>query len=144
MNKPTGQRSPPLALALERTMQASPEVLYRAWTENIDQWFAAPGTVLMKPKINVPFYFETHFEGQSHPHYGRFLQLVPHQLVELTWVTGNPGTGGAETILRIELDPLASGTRLRLLHSGFADEEAMRGHEAAWPLGLDLLDERMA
>ena len=144
MKKSTDTVPPALELTVERTMRANPDVLFRAWTENMDQWFAAPGTVLMKPEIDVPFYFETHFDGQSHPHYGRFLRLVPGQLVELTWVTGNPGTCGAETILRIELEALDHGTQLKLTHSGFAKEETMRGHADAWPLGLDLLDERMA
>ena len=131
----------PYHLLVEQEMQLAPEQIYRAWTEQIDSWFATPGSVVMKAEENKPFFWEVEFDGERHPHYGRFLELKKDAVIEHTWVT--PATLGRETILRLELTPSDSGTHVKLTHSGFPDLDSMKQHEDAWPGVLQQLEQRI-
>ncbi len=134
----------PLSMTVERVMKASAKDLYEAWTEKFDRWFAEPGEMMMVPEVDRPYFFNNRKDWGSHPHYGRFLELEKDKVVEMTWLTGQGGTAGAETVLRIELTPTDKGTIFRLTHSGFADESSRDGHKDNWPSGLETLDEELA
>jgi len=142
--EPTSPPADGYGCTIERTMAASAEALYRAWIEGFDTWFATPGAVSMDPRVGQPYWFEVVHEGRRHPHYGRFLALEPGRLIEQTWVSGQGGTGGAETVVRVELSPLGPGARMVLTHDGFTDEESARRHQESWPHILAHLDEMLA
>lgn len=134
----------PLKMTCAHTINAKPGDVYAAWTDKFDRWFAQAGTLCMVPQTGQPYFFYNRDEWGRHPHYGRFLELIKNQRIEMTWMTGNganEGTQGAETILRIELVPTGDATEIHLTHSGFVNEKSLNGHEENWPLALEILDE---
>ena len=131
----------PLSMTVERVMKAKANAIYEAWTEKFDAWFAQPGELLMTPEVDKPFFFYNRRDWGRHAHYGRFLALKKNELVEMAWVTGEGGTEGAETVIRVELFAQDDGTLLRLTHSGFGSETSRDAHEENWPEGLETLDD---
>jgi uncharacterized protein YndB with AHSA1/START domain len=116
-------------LAAEQAFAAQPAALYQAWTAGFDKWFAVP--------------HESDAVAKRHPHYGRFLRLIPRALIEMTWVTGALGTEGSETVVTIKLAPANGGTHLHLTHAGFPNAAARDRHSQAWPAVLTHLAERL-
>jgi uncharacterized protein YndB with AHSA1/START domain len=120
-------------------MVATPRSLYRAWTKRFDRWFAVPGSVAIRATVGSPYFFETEFEGRRHPHFGRFLRLVPARLVELTWVTAT--TKGRGIVVTVRLRPRGTGSTLRLTHRKFPTLRSRDRHATAWPVVLAHRDE---
>ncbi|MEM6570078.1 MAG: SRPBCC domain-containing protein [Planctomycetota bacterium] len=136
----------PLQTTCELVVHASPADVFAAWTTRFDAWFAQAGTLEFVPVPGRPYFFYNREEWGRHPHYGRVLEVARNELLEMTWMTGNgskEGTEGAETVLRIELEPTGDGTLVRVTHSGFPSEASHAGHEENWPLALEILDEAL-
>ena len=134
----------PFELVVETTVPLAPEVIYHAWTRAFDSWFAVEGSLIMSGKEGSTWFFETEMDGMRHPHYGRFLRLIPNELVETTWMTGNPGTLGAETVVTLEISTVDEGSNLRLRHAGFYDEVTRDGHEEAWPMVFEHMTRQLS
>jgi uncharacterized protein YndB with AHSA1/START domain len=128
------------SFAIERSMAASAEEIFDAWTMHFDTWFASSGEIFMKAIVGNPYWFAVVHEGERYAHYGRFLRLEAERLIEQTWVTGRNGTEGAETVVLVELTALDNGSNLRLTHSGFYDETSASRHRDSWPQILEHLD----
>jgi uncharacterized protein YndB with AHSA1/START domain len=134
----------PLHCVVESTVPLSADRIYHAWTQAFDSWFAAEGSVIMAGEVGTPYFFETEMDDKRHPHYGRFLRLEPGELVEMTWMTGDPGTNGAETVVTLEMNADGDKTHLKLTHAGFYDEAARDGHEEAWPLVFEHMTRQLS
>jgi uncharacterized protein YndB with AHSA1/START domain len=125
-------------------MRARAEAIYKSFTSGWEDWFALPGGLIANPVPQGQLFFVVEHEGKRQPHYGRFLTLEPNRKVELTWLTGQGGTQGAETVFSIEIARRDDGCTVTLDHRGFYDQERADGHGKSWEQILAHLDERLS
>lgn len=123
-----------------RAMRASPGAVYKSFTTGWEGWFALPGALIAEPVPQGQLFFVVEHQGARHPHYGRFLALEPDRRVELTWLTGQSGTQGAETVLSVDIAPHGEGCTLTLRHRGFYDQTRADHHGESWEQILQNLD----
>jgi uncharacterized protein YndB with AHSA1/START domain len=77
---------------------------------------------------------------------GEFVEVVPNERLVFTFgweQEGNPITPGSTTV-EITLHPEGAKTRLRLVHRGLPDENAVELHGQGWAHYLDRLAQRAA
>ncbi|HEY2637094.1 MAG TPA: SRPBCC family protein [Solirubrobacteraceae bacterium] len=79
-------------------------------------------------------------EGHTDTYHGRFVRLVPDELVveALEFETDDPAFAG-EMTTTIELADAVGGTDLRAVHEGVPDGVAAADNEAGWNQALDRL-----
>jgi uncharacterized protein YndB with AHSA1/START domain len=105
------------AIELEIEYPHPPQRVWRALTERA----ALAGWLMpndFSPRLGHEFTFRVEkAEGWSGVVHCRVVAIEEPRLVAYTWSGGSPLP---ETLVSFTLEPTASGTRLRLVHSGFA------------------------
>jgi uncharacterized protein YndB with AHSA1/START domain len=72
--------------------------------------------------------------------FGEILEYDPPRLLVYSWIANWHDDTTRRTIVRWELTPTKAGTRVRVKHSGLAQEEAARkDYSRGWPGVLDML-----
>jgi uncharacterized protein YndB with AHSA1/START domain len=115
----------------ERDFDATPEEVWRAIAtpEGIAGWLARPVRWELEP--GTPW--EVAFDGDSGR--GTVVAVEPGRSIELTWQTG----GETESVVRIQVDAAAGGSRLVLEHTRL-DPESAPGYGAGWQAHLEALE----
>jgi uncharacterized protein YndB with AHSA1/START domain len=71
---------------------------------------------------------------------GEILELDPPRLLVYTWVANWNDKPDFRTVVRWELTPSPTGTRLKVTHSGLADQKVARElYQGGWPGVVDSL-----
>jgi uncharacterized protein YndB with AHSA1/START domain len=135
-----------LVLVVKRTINASAERLFDAWTkpELMKQWFRGSEmktpVAEADPRVGGAWQIVmTKSDGKSYSHHGHYKVFDrPNKLV-FTW---NPFEGADydTTVTLIFKKVSETVTELTLTHEGFRDEEMKTGHERGWNACLDTLE----
>lgn len=149
---PLPKTDPKLDLVLERVVDVSPTLVWRAWTEpkHVMQWFTPAPWQTTQCEIDLRpggrfFTMMRSPEGQEFPNIGCYLEVVPNQ--RLIWTDALlPGYRPAEKpffTAVLTLEPKGAGTRYvaMALHR---DAEGKKQHEemgfhTGWGKALDQL-----
>ncbi len=117
---------------MERRIAARPETVFSFFTDRDKwlSWMGKDGEFSFEP--DGPY--RTNVTGGNVAE-GRFVVVDPPKRLVFTWGwaqgSGMPVPPGSTTV-EITLEPVAEGTRLRLVHSGLPTPEACAAHEEGW------------
>ena len=122
-----------LEFTFERTILASPELVYDAWLDP-----KTPGTpwnmaekLILNPEVDGFFYWLVNETA----HYGRFTEIEHAARIRHTWVS--PKTLGEESIVNVSFKKHGEHTLMTLVHSDLPDNELAKGHEKGWKYFMD-------
>lgn len=118
----------PGTVRLHRVLATSPEKVYRAFLEAdaLAKWLPPNGFTCtvhhLEPKVGGSFRmsFRNFTTGAGHSFGGRYLELVPGELVRYTDRFEDPGPPG-EILVTVTLRKLAVGTDVTVVQEGLPD-----------------------
>ena len=113
-------------------IQAPPALVYRFLTEKdlLERWQCVEAEI----DLRVGGRLRLDVTGGDVTE-GRFETIEPDRRLVYTWGFETPGDSRVE----LELEAIATGTRLHLRHTGLADEASRDGHGRGWTHYLDRL-----
>jgi len=128
------------AIAFEFELPHAPEKVWRALTDPVllAEWLLPVVAGSLEP--HAAFTFKTQpYPGWDGTVNCRMLEIETHKKLSYTWVVGDM----LDTVVTFMLEPMASGTRLSLVQSGFKPEQKQNfgGARYGWKMmGGKLVD----
>jgi uncharacterized protein YndB with AHSA1/START domain len=135
------------SLTLVRRLRARPQIVFDAVTtaEGIAQWWGPDaGPVLISesdPRVGGRYRVRFRLlDGSEHESSGEFLEVVPPELVVMSWRWKGGVEDPGESRVEIRLRAVPEGTELTFTHAQLHDEDSRLSHEGGWSGALDKLE----
>lgn len=142
----SGAQSQRTGFELQRTFRASPERVFRAWTQPaaLREWWCPSGWVAGEIAIDLQI-GGTYSIAMSRADVrvsvsGAFLEVRPPERLVYTWRWEGAFAEMPETLVTLELQGSDIETRLTLHHGKFADAGIRQQHRSGWMAACDRLD----
>lgn len=138
----------PTTLIMKHTFNASPERVYKAWTDPaiMREFMCVSDNAQVEVETDVrlagSFRIAMHREdGEKFIATGTYRELVPNERIVCTWSWEEDDPALArETILTLEFAPRGTQTELTLTHENFRDAQQRDNHAKGWGAMLAELD----
>ena len=128
----------------EGTFKASPQRLFRAWTDKTEiiQWFGSeeknPDVVENDPKVGGDWKVEFHAEdGKRDVLFGRYITVEPGFRLAFSWrhrrhLPDGTSEATAESQVTVTFEAQGDKTRMRLVHEAIQRKEGRLGVSDGW------------
>ena len=137
-------------LVINRVFDAPREVVWKAWTEDMDQWSAPRGFTIPRSEGDLRPGGKWHAtmvspEGKELPLGGVYREIVPPERLVFTHAWGDDkGNPGPETVVTVTLTERGKKTEMNFRQTGFKSVESRSGHAEGWGECFDILEELLA
>jgi uncharacterized protein YndB with AHSA1/START domain len=134
----------PRVVRIRRVLRATPDRVFAAWTDAglIARWMSPVGNAIadVDPRPGGRLHVTMVGDDRRIEHVGEFREVEPDRRLVFTWIS--PFTGPEPSVVTIELEPVANGTELRLIHESLPAGE-VESHGGGWGLMLDRLESEL-
>lgn len=135
-------------LVIERSLSASPQKVYEAWTnpEVLVKWWGPVGMSIPVCEMDVVEggNWKTTMandEGGEYTVTGQYKTLSPHDHIAFTWAwSQEDGSRGHETIVNVVLEETSGGTKMTMTQKEFRDVEQRDNHNSGWTSSFTKLE----
>lgn len=141
----------PHALTLTRTIAATPEAVFDAWTrpELLARWSCpdpeAKLDIDVDLRVGGGYRIAMAMEEDRWTAAGTYREIARPLRLVYTWDWEEAGHRmGVDTLVTVEFAPVDGGTRVTLTHTGFPAAEAAEGHDRGWTACLEHLGRMFA
>jgi uncharacterized protein YndB with AHSA1/START domain len=126
------------SLSMERDYAEPPQRVFDAWTQVdlLRRWFGCASDKLWRvhewdPRVGGKIHVSLDFDGNPYDVEGEFLIVDPPRRLKYRWEDDQE--------VDVTIEPLGTGSRLRLTHTFPANDEARSFLTMGWSFGLDEL-----
>jgi len=134
------------SVTLHRVLKATPEKVYRAFTESnaLASWIPPYGFIGVvhnmdvKPGGSYKMSFINFSTGNSHSFGGKYLELKPNEFLKYTDVFDDPNLPG-EMITSVWLNKVSVGTELKVIQEGIPEVIPVEMCYLGWQESLEKL-----
>jgi uncharacterized protein YndB with AHSA1/START domain len=149
----TTATSPATSLRVSQTIRATPDRLFRAWTDPTElvHWWRMEGEgwAFAGADVDLRVGGQYHLamtspDGKKHTAFGIYREVDRPKRLSFTWEWEEPANRVGDTLVTVEFNDMGNGTtNVVLTHERFTDAARVTAHQSGWTQLLRLLD-RMA